>query len=162
MAYLSAKKPATKHVDVLWGDSNPGNILFGADGRVLAAHDFEASALGPGEIDLGWWFFLDEMLSLGVPRLQGLPDRAAQIAIYEEAIRRPVADLDYYELLAGVRICLVVVRSTQLLVEEGRLAPESRAGMDNPIVHLLGSKLGMESHGSIEDYMELVKVMNRR
>jgi hypothetical protein len=34
--------------------------------------------------------------------------------------------------------------------------------MENPIVRLLGSKLGMESHGSFEDYMELVTVMNRR
>jgi aminoglycoside phosphotransferase (APT) family kinase protein len=162
MAYLSAKAPATKHVDVLWGDSNPGNFLFGADGRVLAAHDFEASALGPGEIDLGWWFFLDEMLSLGVPRLEGLPDRAAQTAIYEAALGRPVANMDYYELLAGVRICLVVVRSAQLLIGEGSLPPASRAGSENPIVHLLARKLGMETHGSIEDYMELVAVMNRR
>jgi aminoglycoside phosphotransferase (APT) family kinase protein len=162
MAHLSVKKPPTKHVDVLWGDSNPGNILFGADGQVLAAHDFEASALGPGEIDLGWWFFLDEMLSLGVPRLEGLPSRAAQIEIYETAIGRPVAHLDYYELLAGVRICLVVVRSTQLLVSEGKLPARSRAGLDNPIVQLLAKKLGVQSSASIEDYMELVTVMNRR
>jgi aminoglycoside phosphotransferase (APT) family kinase protein len=162
MAYLSAKTPATKHVDVLWGDSNPGNFLFDADGHVLAAHDFEASALGPGEIDLGWWFFLDELLSLGVPRLQGLPERAAQIAIYEAAIGRAVADVDYYELLAGVRICLVVVRSAQLLISEGRLSPASLAGSKNPIVDLLAAKLGMESRSSIEDYMEFVAVMNQR
>jgi aminoglycoside phosphotransferase (APT) family kinase protein len=162
MAYLVAEKPPSRHVDVLWGDSNPGNILFSADGRVAAAHDFEASALGPGEIDLGWWFFIDEMLSLGVPQLEGLPDHATQIATYEAALGRSVSNLEYYEVLAGVRISLVVVRSTQLLISEGQLAPASRAGLENPIVQLLGDKLGLQSHGSIEDYMELVAVMNRR
>jgi aminoglycoside phosphotransferase (APT) family kinase protein len=162
MTFLIGKKPAATHVDVLWGDSNPGNILFGDDGRIAAVHDFEASALGPGEIDLGWWFFLDEMLSHGVPPLEGLPDRAAQIAIYEEVLGRPVADLEYYEVLAGVRISLVVVRTTQLLINEGKLASASRAGFANPVVHLLASKLGMGSHDSIDDYMELVTVMNRR
>jgi aminoglycoside phosphotransferase (APT) family kinase protein len=162
MRHLIAKKPATRHVDVLWGDSNPGNILFGADGSLAAAHDFEAAALGPGEIDLGWWFFIDELLSASVPRLDGLPDRAAQIATYEKALGRPVEALEYYEVLAGVRICLVVVRSTQLLVREGRLPPASRAGFENPLVHLLGSKLGLECHGPIDDYMELVTLMNSR
>jgi aminoglycoside phosphotransferase (APT) family kinase protein len=162
MAYLMSKKPATQRVEVLWGDSNPGNILFGDDGRVAAVHDFEASALGPGEIDLGWWFFIDEMLSLGVPRLAGLPDRTAQIAIYEQALGRPVVDLEYYEILAGVRICLVVVRSTQMFVAEGRLPAASRAGIDNPIVQLLARKLGVAYDGGIEDYMDLVQVMNQR
>jgi aminoglycoside phosphotransferase (APT) family kinase protein len=162
MVYLESHKPASNHVDVLWGDSNPGNILFGDDGHVAAAHDFEASALGPGEIDLGWWFFIDEMLSLGVPRLDGLPDRAAQIAIYEQALGRPTVGLDYYEVLAGVRICLVVVRSTQTYVREGRLAPDSRAGLENPIVGLLARKLGMDYRAGMDDYMDLVKAMNQR
>jgi aminoglycoside phosphotransferase (APT) family kinase protein len=162
MRYLIANKPATRHVDVLWGDSNPGNILFGGDGSLLAAHDFEASALGPGEIDLGWWFFIDELLSAGAPRLAGLPERATLIATYERVLGRPLDTLEYYEVLAGVRICLVVVRSTQLLVREGRLRPDSHAGFENPLVHLLGRKLGLECHGPIEDYMELVTVMNRR
>jgi aminoglycoside phosphotransferase (APT) family kinase protein len=162
MRYLIAKKPPTRQVEVLWGDSNPGNILFDGDGSLLAAHDFEASALGPGEIDLGWWFFIDELLSAGAPRLAGLPDRATQIATYERALGRPVEALEYYEILAGVRICLVVVRSAQLLVREGRLPAASRAAFENPLIHLLGSKLGLDGRGSFEDYMELVTVMNRR
>jgi aminoglycoside phosphotransferase (APT) family kinase protein len=162
IAYLLAARPPTAHVDVLWGDSNPGNYLFAPDGSVAAAHDFEASALGPGEIDLAWWFFIDEMLSAGVPRLDGLPDRATQIEIYAQALGRPVADLHYYEVLAGLRISLVVVRSAQLLIGEGELEPTSRAGVENPIVDLLGAKLGMESRSSPEHYMQLVTVMNRR
>jgi aminoglycoside phosphotransferase (APT) family kinase protein len=162
MAHLAVHKPAAAHADVLWGDSNPGNLLFLGDGRVAAAHDFEAAALGPGEIDLGWWFFIDEMLSLGVPRLAGLPDRAEQIAIYEQALGRAAADLDYYEILAGIRICLVVVRSTQIYIGEGRLSPDSRAGLENPIVGLLARKLGIDYHGGIDAYMDLVKVMNQR
>jgi aminoglycoside phosphotransferase (APT) family kinase protein len=162
VAYLFANRPSTAHVDVLWGDSNPGNYLFAQDGRVAAAHDFEASALGPGEIDLGWWFFIDELLSFGVPRLDGLPDRATQIKTYEDTVGRQVADLHYYEVLAGVRICLVVARTAQLLIGEGQLEPTSQAGAENPMVDVLGAKLGMERRGSMEHYMQLVAVMNRR
>ena len=87
---------------------------------------------------------------------------AHQIVEALRALGRPVEALEYYEVLAGVRICLVVVRSTQLLVREGRLPPASRAGFQNPLVHLLGSKLGLECHGPIDDYMELVTLMNSR
>jgi aminoglycoside phosphotransferase (APT) family kinase protein len=162
MDYLSSEKPAAPHVDVLWGDSNPGNILFSDDGSVAAVHDFEASALGPAEIDLAWWFFLDEMLSLGESRLVGLPDRATEIAMYEEALGRRVANLDYYQVLAGVRICLVVVRSTQIYIKDGRVPPTSRAGFDNPIVDLLARRLGIATNGASDDYMVLVTAMNQR
>jgi aminoglycoside phosphotransferase (APT) family kinase protein len=162
MAFLAEKQPTTDHIDVLWGDSNPGNMLFRDDGSVAAVLDFEAAALGPAEIDLGWWFFVDEMLSLGVPRLEGLPDRAAQIAAYEKALGRPIADLAYYEMLAGIRMSLVVVRTVGLLVDSGRLAASTRAGLDNPVVHMLARKLGIECGTSIDDYMEFVGAMNRR
>jgi aminoglycoside phosphotransferase (APT) family kinase protein len=162
MAFLAEHRLATPHVDVLWGDSNPGNMLFHNDGSVAAVLDFEAAALGPGEIDLGWWFFIDELLSFGVPRLAGLPDRAAQIDAYAQAVGRPVADLHYFEVLAGVRIALVVVRSASLLVSSGQLPAATRAGLENPIISLLAGKLGIDCGKGMDDYMELVGVMNRR
>ena len=79
-----------------------------------------------------------------------------------QAVGRPVDALHYYEVLAGVRICLVVARTAQLLIDEGQLEPTSRAGAENPMGDVLGAKLGMEPGGSIEHYMQLVTVMNRR
>src|SRR3546814_5178536 len=79
MAYLHEHRPRSAEVELLWGDSNPGNFLFFGDGRIAAAVDFEASAVGPAEIDLSWWFFVDEMVSDGRPLLTGMPTRAEQI-----------------------------------------------------------------------------------
>src|SRR3546814_10851741 len=61
--WLSRNKPSGPAVELLWGDSNAGNFLFAPDGSVIAALDFEAAAIGPAEIDLSWWFFIDDMLS---------------------------------------------------------------------------------------------------
>ena len=72
MDFLERAKPRTAHVDPIWGDSNPGNMLFADDHSVAAVLDFEAAALGPGEIDLGWWLFMDERRSHGLTRLSGL------------------------------------------------------------------------------------------
>jgi aminoglycoside phosphotransferase (APT) family kinase protein len=160
--YLEQAKPETDDVAVLWGDSNAGNMLFAADGRLAAMLDFEAAALGPGEIDLGWWFFMDDMLSFGVPRLEGLPDRAEQIAIYEAARGRPTHAIPYYEVLAGVRMALVMVRTTDRLINFGLLPKTSRAAVANPIVQVLASRLDMPSEPTGADYMEMVTVMNRR
>ena len=162
MAYLAREKPITDAVSVLWGDSNVGNMLFEADGHVAAMLDFEAAALGPGEIDLGWWFFMDDMLSFGVPRLDGLPDRAAQIAIYEAVLGRPVQSLGYYEVLAGVRMALVMVRTTERLINFGLLPGNTRAAVANPIVEVLAARLGTPCEATGEDYLAMVAVMNRR
>jgi hypothetical protein len=82
--------------------------------------------------------------------------------MYEQALGRSTVGLDYYEVLAGVRICLVVVRSTQTYVREGRLPLNSRAGLENPIVGLLARKLGIDYRAGMDDYMDLVKAMNQR
>src|SRR3546814_11469791 len=85
MAYLHEHRPRSAEVELLWGDSNPGNFLFFGDGRIAAAVDFEASAVGTAEIDLSWWFFVDAMVSNGRPLLTGMPTRAQQIDAYEVA-----------------------------------------------------------------------------
>ncbi len=162
MAYLMREKPMTDAVSVLWGDSNVGNMLFEADGHVAAMLDFEAAALGPAEIDLGWWFFMDDMLSFGVQRLEGLPDRAEQIAVYEGVLGRPVQSLGYYEVLAGVRMALVMVRTTERLINFGLLPRTSRAAVANPIVEVLAARLGTSCVATGEDYFEMVAVMNQR
>src|SRR3546814_17059920 len=42
MAYLHEHRPRSAEVELLWGDSNPGNFLFFRDGRIGAAVDFDA------------------------------------------------------------------------------------------------------------------------
>lgn len=160
--YLRNHQPQTVCADVLWGDSNAGNMLFKPDGAVAAVLDFEAAAIGPGEIDLGWWFFMDDMLSFGVAKLPGLPDRAEQIAIYEAACGRQVRDLEYYEILAGVRMALVMVRTADRLVNFGILPPGNRSAYANPIVEVLAARLQISCEPTGADYMAMVMSMNTR
>src|SRR3546814_21009568 len=64
MDYLSRERPQDLPISVVWGDSNPGNMLFKDDLTVSAVLDFEAAALGPAELDLGWWLFLEDRKSV--------------------------------------------------------------------------------------------------
>jgi aminoglycoside phosphotransferase (APT) family kinase protein len=162
LAWLESNRPADPGIELLWGDSNPGNVLFAEDGSVAAALDFEAAAIGPAEIDLAWWFFLDEMLAAGQPLPAGMPDASQQIAIYEAALGRPVRDLDYYRTLAGVRMSLVMAQTVSHLIADGLLPADSRAGLANPASAMLAQMIGAPSPGDFADYMQMVAVMNRR
>jgi aminoglycoside phosphotransferase (APT) family kinase protein len=162
LAWLDQHRPKEASVELLWGDSNPGNFLFAADGSVAAALDFEAAAIGPAEIDISWWFFLDEMLAAGQPLPAGLPDRARQVAIYEAALGRPVRDLDYYRVLCGVRMSLVMAQTVRHLIADSLLPPDSHAGLANPASAMLASMIDVAAPGTFEDYMQMVAVMNAR
>jgi aminoglycoside phosphotransferase (APT) family kinase protein len=145
MRHLRAHQPVDTDVGVVWGDARLGNILFADDLSVAAVLDWEMAALGPGEVDLGWWLFMDRFYSegLGVPRLAGLPDRAATVAHYESRRGRVVRDLEYYEVLAAVRMAVVIIRSTDKQVEYGVLDPATTMGTNNPATQLLAEMLGL-------------------
>lgn len=162
IATLLADKPHNTHVDVLWGDSNPGNFMFSEAGQVTAVLDFEAAALGPAEIDIGWWFFIDSMINFGVEPLAGIPDKAQLLASYEAKLGRKVQQLDYYELLAAVRIGLVIARTVKLLIKSGRLPADNRAATINPVTQMLAARLGIEGITAGPDYMAFAQAMSER
>ena len=162
IAKLLADKPNNPHVDVLWGDSNPGNFMFSETGHVTAVLDFEAAALGPAEIDIGWWFFIDSMINFGVEPLPGIPDKATLLASYEAKLGRKVQSLDYYELLAAVRIGLVIARTVKLLIRSARLPADNRAATINPVTQMLAARLGIEGIETGPDYMAFAQAMSER
>src|SRR3546814_10347340 len=123
---------------------------------------FEASAVGPAEIDLSWWFVVDEMVSDGRPLLTGMPTRAEQIDAFEVALGRPVANLDYYAKLSGVRMSLVMARTVRNLIADGLLAPDNSGWLVNPASGVLAGMMGLADPGPNDDYMRVVAVMNRR
>ncbi|MDB6059935.1 MAG: hypothetical protein JWM78_38 [Verrucomicrobiaceae bacterium] len=159
LTILQRDKPDNRHVDVLWGDSNPGNYLFTTNGHVAAVLDFEASALGPAEIDLGWWFFVDGMLSFGVERLPGLPERDEVIARFETELGRKISELAYYELLAALRMALVIARTSSLLIKSGHLPNTNKTPCNNPATQLLAMKLNLSGGESGEDYLAFCAAM---
>jgi aminoglycoside phosphotransferase (APT) family kinase protein len=143
--YVHAHKPKSATVDVLWGDPTPSNILFSPDGRVNALIDWELAALGPAELDLAWWLFFDDMLSrqFGIERLSGLPTRAETIEIWESATGRKAQNLDYYDLIAALRMALVAVGSFDRQVNMGLLSPNNKSLNDNMMTLYLAQKLKM-------------------
>ena len=125
---------------LLWGDVQLANAVFCDDGSTAAILDFELSALGPAELDLGWFFCLHDMTVARCGEdLAGFADRAGLVAHYEERLGRGVADLVWYERFGAVCTASILVRMSSLL---------SRAGTDarwlarsNPALDYLASRL---------------------
>ncbi len=142
--YLKANKPRAPRASLLWGDPQPTNLLFLPDGTISGVIDWEMAVIGPPEADLAWWLFFDDLFSkgMGVPRLAGLPERAACIECYEAALGRPVRDLAYYDILAAFRMAIVGMRSADRQIQRGRIPQTTTARENAPIVRLLAGLLG--------------------
>jgi aminoglycoside phosphotransferase (APT) family kinase protein len=162
LEHLARHKPTSSHADLLWGDSNPCNFLFSPNGEASTLLDFEAASIGPAEIDLAWWFFMDEMLSAGNPVPSGTPSRDAQILTYEETLGRRVSNLEYYEVLAAVRMSLVVLQTTQRLIEAGRLSASNCAALANPACFMLARRIGIHAAEPSIDYTVMVSEASKR
>ncbi|MFK7897413.1 MAG: phosphotransferase family protein [Myxococcota bacterium] len=132
--WLRANLPSDLKPALSWGDSRPGNIIYGADGEILCITDFENMAIAPNEIDVGWWMLFDRTMheSLGQERLPGDLSRQAQREIYAEAAGIPVPDTYYYEVLGGMRYAAIVVRVMNRLVARGVMPEDHTIWRDNP------------------------------
>ncbi len=116
----SMPPPATAPA-LCWGDSRIGNMIFAADCSVAAVLDWEMVTAGDPVQDLAWNLLLDRHHheAFGVPRLSGLPDRAASVARWEAASGRSAEHLDWYELLGAARYASIMTRVMKLLDASG-------------------------------------------
>lgn len=110
---------------VCWGDARFSNGIYGDDGALLAALDWEQACVCPAELDFGWWLATRrQMLEVNGldldPELPGFDDRATVIARFEAAIGRPLVDLHWYEVFAMVRMSCCIVRMQSLLRSIGQ------------------------------------------
>ncbi len=127
--YVLKHRPDDADCCVLWGDPTPSNTMWRPDGSVAALIDWELAALGPSELDLAWWLYFDDLFSrrFGVTRLEGLPTRDETIALYEAASGRKLRHLDYYDIVAALRMTLVAVGAFNRLVGQGVLPARTKA-----------------------------------
>ncbi|KAA9166185.1 phosphotransferase family protein [Amycolatopsis acidicola] len=127
-AWLEERWPRDTGEPVLsWGDARPGNILY-EDFAPRAVLDWEMAALGPREIDLGWYvflhrFFQDIAESANVP---GLPDFARRddvVETYEDRTGYRVREFDWYLVYAAVRHGVVMSQIARRMIHFGELTP---------------------------------------
>lgn len=161
MAYLRQNAPQDPPINVLWGDAIPANLLYGDDLQVTGIIDWEFAALAPGEIDLGWWLYFDELFSsgFGIPRLEGLPDRATMLSIYETALGRPLQNFEYYELIAGLRMTIVSMRAVDRVIAFGRIPETNSSWLNNPSSAWVARRLGLPPVEVGEEFAVFTKAL---
>lgn len=127
---------------LVWGDARVGNVIF-RQNRCVAVLDWEMARLASPMMDLAWGTFTQRYHSegCGVPILPGFPGRAETIALYEELGGVPVRDLAYYEVLAGMRFSVILIRLAAQLKAQAFLPEDSDFEIDNPVSNLHGLQL---------------------
>ncbi|MAC57118.1 MAG: phosphotransferase [Novosphingobium sp.] len=159
MAYVRENMPVDAGVNVLWGDPTPSNVMFAPDGSINGLIDWELAALGPAELDLAWWLYFDDLFSrrFGVPRLEGLPTKDETIAIWEAASGQKARHLEYYDIVAGLRMALVAVGAFDRQVGIGNIAATNKSLNDNFMTMYLAEKLGMPLPEFGPDFVAFMK-----
>jgi aminoglycoside phosphotransferase (APT) family kinase protein len=124
LAWLEEHWPRDRGSDVLcWGDARIGNIIYQGF-EPAAVLDWEMAALGPREIDVGWFVFLHRFFQdiaefLGV---EGLPDflrRSDVERCYQELSGWTLRDMDFYLTYAALRHAIIMARIKRRMIHFG-------------------------------------------
>jgi aminoglycoside phosphotransferase (APT) family kinase protein len=140
--WLESRFPQESDLVISWGDARVGNMIF-TDYECAAVTDWEAVALAPPEVDLGWWLSQDRAVheSYGIARPEGLPTRQEQIALYNALSGRHLGDMQYFEAFAALRYTAVFVPLGKRLTASGRVPAEMNMSIDNVATQLLADIL---------------------
>jgi len=143
--WLEREFPGERDVGLSWGDARPGNMIF-ADFKCAAVTDWEAVALGPPELDLGWWLMFDRFAheGAGAARLEGDPTREEQRAIYARQTGREVGDTHYFEVFAAMRLAVAMIHTGDRLTAAGTVPASMNLGIHNPGTQVLADLLGIK------------------
>jgi len=138
--WIKANRPKDEPEGLVWGDARVGNIIYDG-GKPAAVLDWEMVRIGPPGMDVGWAIFLDRHHSegMGTPRLEGFPSYEETIAHYESHAGRKVENVDYYQVFAGFRFSVIMMRIAQQLALYGIMDRETaeRFERDNMVTNLL-------------------------
>ena len=150
LEWVRAHAPASDpEITICWGDARINNQLFGPDNRVVAVLDWEMVTLADPMMDLGWWLFLDRHFHEGMPapRMEGFPTRDEMATHYERTSGRTVRDLEFYEVFAGLRFAVVMMRLKTLLVEFEMLPADTDMAVNSAVTRVLADMLGLPQPG---------------
>jgi aminoglycoside phosphotransferase (APT) family kinase protein len=119
---------------LLWGDARLGNLVFDDRCDVHAILDWDLAALGPREMDLGWFFGLEFMMEeLFGQRVPGFPQKREGLARYEALSGHTVNHMGWHEVFALARALAINDRHQ-------RMARSARRG-DNPMREILRARI---------------------
>ena len=122
--WLEAHWPREPGPDVLcWGDARIGNIIYQGF-EPAAVLDWEMAALGPRELDVGWFVFLHRFFQdiaefFGLDGLPGFLRRSDVERCYTELAGTPLRDMDFYLVYAARRHAIVMARIKRRMIHFG-------------------------------------------
>lgn len=142
LPWLRANLPGKGEPVLSWGDARIGNMIF-QQGRAVAVLDWEMARLGDFRMDLAWGLFLERYHTEGnnVERLPGFMNRTDTIALYQELAGCRVENIEWFEVLAGMRFSVILTRLAQQLMDQGFLPEDSDFEWNNPVSVLHGKQL---------------------
>jgi len=154
LTWLKDHRPKDEPTVLVWGDARIGNIIY--QGTTPAAViDWEMVTTGSPEMDVAWSIFLDRHHSEGIntPRLEGFPDYDETIAHYEKHSGYSVDHLHYYQVLAGFRFGVIMIRIAQQMREYDIMDAATSAAFehDNTVTRLLAKLLELPAPGVAKD-----------
>ena len=96
--------PKTDTTVLTWGDARLGNVIW-QNFRPACLTDFEAAALAPPEMDLGWCLMFEQWSHAlaGIELLPGIPSLEHQVEYYAAVSNHEVADIGPWVLFAAAR-----------------------------------------------------------
>jgi aminoglycoside phosphotransferase (APT) family kinase protein len=138
LSWLHEQIPPETPLVLSWGDSRPGNMIW-QNFRVACITDFEGAALGPRELDVGWWLMFDRWMheGSGVVRLAGEPDRSEQRTMYEQAAGASIGSTIWHEVFSALRFATTVVQVMNRWVARGAVPKDQTVWRDNPATAVL-------------------------
>ncbi len=142
LVWLHDRSPPPARPVLSWGDARPGNMIW-QDFRVACITDFEGAALGPRELDVGWWLMFDYWMheGSGTARLAGEPDRSQQRAIYERSAGTSIGATTWFEIFSALRFATTVVHVMNRWVARGAVPEDQTLWRDNPATAVLAALL---------------------
>ncbi len=134
--WLRAHTPSRYEHGIIHGDYQFANVMFchGAPARLAAIVDWEMTTIGDPLLDLGWVTNSwprdgEDPGDRGYVPMQGMPSHSELLAHYEQVSGRPTDDIEYYEVLAGFKLAIVL---------EGQYSRYKKGGLDNPKIEAFG------------------------
>lgn len=136
--WLAEHWPTDCGPDVLsWGDARIGNIIYQGF-EPAAVLDWEMAALGPRELDVGWFIFLHRFFQdiaefFGQPGLPGFLRRSDVERCYQELTGYQLRDMDFYLTYAALRHAIIMARIKRRMIHFGE--DQVPADPDDYVLH---------------------------